>query len=130
MEQNATQSRAIHSTLQSVINRNREAFMQGRLATQKQIGQTNGSAYNTQQSQMQTQVDTNAREREEDIMSRNKTNMMAISADEVDRMLFKKGLASPTLLQTEKNEMMRRQWANRRVTEKTTTLTNLNAFVK
>ena len=130
MEQNATQSRAIHSTLQSVINRNREAFMQGRLATQQQIGQTNGSAYNTQQSQMQTQVDTNAREREEDIMSRNKTNMMAISADEVDRMLFKKGLASPTLLQTEKNEMMRRQWANRRVTEKTTTLTNLNAFVK
>lgn len=130
MEQNAAQSRAIHSTLQSVINRNREAFMQGRFATQKQIGQTNGSAYNTQQSQMQTQVDTNAREREEDIMSRNKTNMMAISADEVDRMLFKKGLASPTLLQTEKNEMMRRQWANRRVTEKTTTLTNLNAFVK
>ena len=104
--------------------------MQGRFAAQKQIGQANGSAYNTQQSQMQTQVDTNAREREEDIMSRNKTNMMAISADEVDRMLFKKGLASPTLLQTEKNEMMRRQWANRRVTEKTTTLTNLNAFVK
>ena len=56
--------------------------------------------------------------------------MMAISADEVDRMLFKNGLASPTLIQHEKNEMMRRAWANRRVTEKATTLTDINSFVK
>lgn len=53
--------------------------------------------------------------RESEIISRNKQNMMVISANEVDRMLYKKGLASPTVERTCHNEMMRRAWANRRV---------------
>ena len=65
-----------------------------------------------------------------DIMVRNKTNMVAISKNEVDRMLFKKGLASPTLIKTEKNETMRRNWANRRVTTKTTNMSKPTSFMK
>ena len=56
--------------------------------------------------------------------------MMAISADEFERTMFKSGLASPTLIQHEKNEMMRLAWANRRVTEKATTLNNVAKFVR
>ena len=55
---------------------------------------------------------------------------MAISADEFERTMFKSGLASPTLIQHEKNEMMRLAWANRRVTEKATTLNNVEKFVR
>jgi len=56
--------------------------------------------------------------------------MVAISKNEVDRMLFKKGLASPTLIKTEKNETMRRNWANRRVTNKTSKLSKATSFMK
>ena len=55
--------------------------------------------------------------------------MMAISANEVDRMLFKAGLASPTVAKREQNEMMRRAWANRRVTQKTGKFSNLQALM-
>ena len=44
--------------------------------------------------------------------------------------MFKSGLASPTLIQHEKMETMRREWANRRVTEKVTTLNDVSAFMK
>lgn len=37
---------------------------------------------------------------EDDILNRNKKNMMAISADEFERTMFKKGLASPSLIKT------------------------------
>ena len=57
-------------------------------------------------------------------------NMMAISANEVDRMLYKKGLASPTVLKTCHNEMMRRAWANRRVSEHVTKLSNIQALIR
>ena len=55
-------------------------------------------------------------EKDNDKILLNKKQMVAISANEVDRMLFKAGLASPTVAKREHNEMMRRAWANRRVT--------------
>ena len=70
-------------------------------------------------------VQTAEEKRDAEIISRNKMNMMAISANEVDRMLYKNGLASPTVLKTCQNEMMRRAWANRRVSEKVTGLSNI-----
>ena len=45
-------------------------------------------------------------------------------------MLYKKGLASPTVLKTCHNEMMRRAWANRRVSEKVTRLSNIQALIR
>ena len=37
-------------------------------------------------------------------VSRNKTNMLTVSANEVDRMLYKTGLASPTVAKREKTD--------------------------
>ena len=37
-------------------------------------------------------------------LSRNKTNMLAVSSNEVERMLYKSGLASPTVAKREKTE--------------------------
>ena len=55
--------------------------------------------------------------------------MLAVSANEVDRMLFSIGLSSPIMHKKEHNEMMRRAWANRRVTERATTLHDHESFV-
>lgn len=37
-------------------------------------------------------------------LNRNMTNMMAVSANEVDRMLYRTGLSSPTVAKREKTE--------------------------
>ena len=68
-------------------------------------------------------------EKVDDILKSNKTNIVAISANEVDRMLFKKGLSSPCMVKTEKNETIRRNWANRKIIEKTSKLGNTSSFM-
>ena len=54
------------------------------------------------------------KEHDNDILSRNKTNMMSISANEFERTLFKTGLSSPIQIQQEKKEKMRKAVALRR----------------
>ena len=45
-----------------------------------------------------------AEDKRDTAVSRNKTNMLAVSANEVDRMLYRSGLASPTVAKREKTE--------------------------
>ena len=43
-------------------------------------------------------------DKKETVLKSNMTNMMAVSANEVDRMLYRTGLSSPTVAKREKTE--------------------------
>lgn len=56
--------------------------------------------------------------------------MKTISADERERMLFKAGLASDTILKREQRLNNRRAWANRKVSDHVTKLSNIQPLLR
>lgn len=62
------------------------------------------------------------------ITERNMNQMMTLSADELDRMLYRVGLASNSMVRRVQNEKNRRDFNQRRVSAKVSQLSNLQSL--